>query len=109
MKTYVYRFMLSGIEATLQEGIFQATGEGHAQRLAQRICRNDVLPNEVIGKWSRWEASGRVYGCWFVNARIPSRPTFRLLITEIATHGIPDKSAGDDRLPTAIHRLRPAW
>lgn len=108
MKTYVYRFMLSGIEGTLQEGIFQATGTGHAQRLAERICRNDVLPNEVIGKWSRWEARGRVYGCSFLKSHL-NRQTHRLLITEIATHGIPSDTAGDDHSPTAIHRLLPAW
>ena len=75
--------------------MFQATGTGHAQRTAQRICREDVLPNKVIGKWSRWEQRGRIYGCSFLNSHL-NRQTHRLLITEIATNGIPEDTVGND-------------
>ena len=89
-KMYAYRFMVTGI-GTLQEGFFEAGSTAHAKCKAQRICREDVLPSEMRGKWSRWGQQGQVYGCSFLDERT-RRYGYRLAIKRVATDSIPENS-----------------
>lgn len=136
-KTYAYRFMLNcEPPGTLQEGFLTAHHHHHAKAKAQKICHDDVLSEDVQGKWTRWgERNGDLYGCSFLDVRT-GRYGFRLLLAEVTgkspdtvtvwgafpPDGIPEDTAGDrsgearsllgspsSHPPTPIHRLLPAW
>ena len=70
-KTYAYRFMLNcEPPGTLQEGFLTAHHHHHAKAKAQKICHDDVLSEDVQGKWTRWgERNGDLYGCSFLDVR----------------------------------------
>ena len=91
MKTYCYRLM--NPYGTLQEGIFTAPDHHHAKRIAQKICRDDVLAAEEHWNWTRWEERKGIHDCSVLDANT-GRVVFQFVISEVR-EPIPESSASD--------------